>query len=177
MVPTLHAPLRTSPPPSSPSSSSSLSSSFSACWHRCLPFLLLSCLLVCERVHAGDVTPVIQPGCSTWPVTKCQCPRSAPRKFLFISPSPPLFFLLFLCHASVPVCSNFSPRRIVLEWKMESFEGIRCVIIVGRILKKWNPSMVDFSKLIRIERARASCVLSCVYVTVRITGSACQGWD
>lgn len=35
----------------------------------------------------------------------------------------------------------------------------------------------DFSKLIRIERARASCVLSCVYVTVRITGSACQGWD
>ena len=50
---------------------------------------------VCERVHASDVTPVIQPGCSTWPVTKCQCPRSASRKFLFFFLFS--FFFLFAC--------------------------------------------------------------------------------
>lgn len=98
MVPTLHAPLRTSPPPSALPPSPS--ASFSACWHRCLPFLLPASSV--KRVHAGDVTPVIQPGCSTWPVTKCQCPRSAPRKFPFFSS----FFLPFCTRV---VVSSSSP--------------------------------------------------------------------
>ena len=81
---------------------------------------------VCERVHASDVTPVIQPGCSTWPVTKCQCPRSAPRKFLFF-----LFFFLFL-----PACM-YGPLDHCLTKRSTRKVSRACTPF--RIRMRWNP--------------------------------------